>query len=72
MVSGHNEETLNFTYLEFGKMWFFLLTNTLGLIPLPSTEDSVSICYVNEWMGTTAALQMGGTDTNAPGSPSRK
>ena len=41
-------------------------------IPLPSTEDSVSICYMNEWMGTTAALQMGGTDTNAPGSPSRK
>ena len=43
-----------------------------GSYPLPGTEDSVSVCYMNEWMGTTAALQMGDIDMNAPGSPSRK
>ena len=31
MVSAHNEKTLNFMYLDFSQMWFFLLINTLGL-----------------------------------------
>lgn len=50
----------------------FYCVSLLAPIPLPGTGDTVSVCYMNEWMGTTAALQMGGTDTNAPGSPSRK
>lgn len=54
------------------RMWTVLMCLSPGSYPLPGTEDSVGVCYMNEWMGTTAALQMGDTDMNAPGSPSRK
>lgn len=43
----------------------------LAAIPLPGTGDSVSVCRMSERMGTTAALQMGGANMNAPVSLSR-
>lgn len=39
---------------------------------MPSTEDNVRVCYVNERMSGTAMFQVSGTDTHAPGPLSRK